>query len=182
MIAGATWPGRRAWVSRISSMEYRGMTTGPPARPRSMISATLEEFLEARELLEVPAARLAAERRSDDSLHAIHQTIPGAPLRLNTSTQFEYNRSFHSAIVEAAANTLVLIAAQPIFSVLQTNLARARLGEEFHRTINQHHREIADAIERQDGDAAEELMRLHLRHIQPYYERAWKHAKREALG
>jgi GntR family transcriptional repressor for pyruvate dehydrogenase complex len=140
---------------------------------------TLDEFLEAREMLEVPAARMAAERHDPHGLHHIHESIPGRPLNLNTDQQFTYNRDFHSAIVEAAGNTLIVISAQPIFSVLQTNLARSTLDQAFHAAINAHHVEIADAIEQGDGDGAAGLMHEHLTFLRPYYEKAWKHAKKE---
>ena len=74
-------------------------------------------------------------------------------------------------MVEAARNTLLqVIAAQPIFSVLQTNLARSTLAQEFHTSINAHHLEIADAIGHGDGDAAADLMRSHLQYLRPFYE------------
>jgi DNA-binding FadR family transcriptional regulator len=140
---------------------------------------TLDEFLEAREVLEVPAARLAAERRDAHGLAHIHEAIPGRPLDHDTDVQFEYNRDFHSAVLEAAGNVLMVISAQPIFTVLGTNLARATLGSEYHEAINVHHVEIADAIERADGDSAARLMHEHLTYIRPYYEKAWKHAKKD---
>ena len=37
---------------------------------------TLEELIEARVLLEVPAARLAAERRSEEDLERLRSSIP----------------------------------------------------------------------------------------------------------
>jgi DNA-binding FadR family transcriptional regulator len=138
---------------------------------------SLEEFLEARELFEVPAARRAAERRDPVSLRHIHDSIPELSNDLDTEEQFKYNKGFHSAIVEAAGNTLIQIAAQPVFSVLQTNLSRGVLGEEFHRSINEHHVEISAAIDLGDGAAAEQLMRDHLEFLRPHYERVWPHAK-----
>jgi len=146
-----------------------------------MVSAhdvTLEEFLEAREFLEVPAARRAAEVQDPVAISHIHESIPSAPGDVDTSAHFRFNRQFHSAIIEAAGNTLILVAAQPIFSVLQTNLARSELGEQFHQMINDDHTEIAAAIDRRDGDAAASLMHDHLTHLRPYYERLWPHAKR----
>lgn len=140
---------------------------------------TLEEFLEVRRLLEVPAARLAAERHDVEGLHRIGGAVPDAPLGLNTEQQFSYNQEFHSAIVSAAGNTLMMIAAQPIFSVLQTNLARSVLGAEFHRVINAHHQAITAAIGEGDADKAADLMDEHLAYLVPYYEKAWRHAKKD---
>ena len=57
---------------------------------------TLEQLLEARELLEVPAAELAARRRADGQVERLRAMIPGDPLRLGPQKQFVYNADFHS--------------------------------------------------------------------------------------
>ncbi len=135
---------------------------------------SLEELLEAREALEVPAARLAALRRREQDLERLRATIPADPLRLSAQVQFGYNEDFHAAVISACGNTLLSIAAQPVFTVLQTRLARSVLGRRFHRSINEHHRSIAAAIEAADAHAAEEEMRTHLAFLRPFYERAWR--------
>jgi GntR family transcriptional regulator, transcriptional repressor for pyruvate dehydrogenase complex len=137
---------------------------------------TLEEFLELRELIEVPAARLAASRSSERDVGRLRDSIPEEPLRMTTQEQFGYNKAFHTVVVEACGNTLLYIAAQPVFTVLQTHLARSSLGQSFHRSINEHHRRILAAIEAGDADAAAEEMRTHLEYLRPAYERAWRHA------
>lgn len=139
-------------------------------------SVTLEELLEARELLEIPAARLAAARRRDEDLERLREAVPESVLNLSRGEQFTYNRDFHSTIIETSDNALLFIAAQPIFSVLQTNLARSALGRQFHKAINEHHVKIIDAIDAGDVDGAGEEMRLHLEYLRPWYERAWRHA------
>jgi DNA-binding FadR family transcriptional regulator len=138
---------------------------------------TLEELLEARELLEVPAARLAAERRTEEEVERLRGAIPDEPLRLGTQRQFVYNQDFHLVVIEGCRNALLAIAAQPVFAVLQRNLARSKLGASFHRTINEHHRAIAAAIEAGDADAAGGEMYDHLEYLRPYYERAWRSAR-----
>jgi DNA-binding FadR family transcriptional regulator len=137
---------------------------------------SLEELLEAREALEVPAARLAALRRVDADVDRLRATIPQQPLRLAPLDQFAYNEEFHRTVIEVCGNTLLLIAAQPIFTVLQTNLARSTLGRGFHRAVNEHHGTIAAAIEARDPRTAEREMMAHLEFLRPYYEKAWRHA------
>jgi len=139
---------------------------------------SLEELLEARQLLEVPAARLAACRRRDDDLERLRAAIPGRPLELETNEQFAYNSDFHSAVLEASGNILLTIAAQPVFDVLQTRLVRSHLGPRFHRTINAHHRSIAAAIEAGDDDAAGGEMHDHVEFLRPFYEKAWRDLKK----
>ncbi len=137
---------------------------------------TLEEFLELRELIEVPAARLAAERASAGDVERLRDTIPEQPLRMTTQEQFSFNKGFHTVIVEACGNTLLYIATQPVFTVLQTHLARSTLGRSFHSSINEHHRAILAAIAGGDADGAAEQMHAHLEYLRPAYERAWRHA------
>lgn len=137
-------------------------------------NVTLEELLEARELLEVPAARLAAMRRSEEELELLREAIPDEPLRLGPQRQFVYNQDFHLIVIEGSRNQLLMIAAQPVFEVLQRNLARSKLGARFHRTINEHHRAIVAAIENGDADQAGSEMYGHLEFLRPYYERAWR--------
>jgi DNA-binding FadR family transcriptional regulator len=135
---------------------------------------TLENLLEARGLVEIPAARLAALRRESDDLERLRAAIPEQPLRLGPAAQFAYNQDFHSLVIDCCDNTLLALAAQPIFGVLQRNLARSKLGPRFHRTINEQHRAIAAAIESADADAAAGEMQAHLEYLRPYYERAWR--------
>jgi GntR family transcriptional repressor for pyruvate dehydrogenase complex len=135
---------------------------------------TLENLLEARELLEIPAARMAAERRRSDDVERLRATIPDQPLRLGPDQQFVYNQDFHSFVIDCCGNALLAMAAQPIFGVLQRNLARSRLGVRFHRAVNDQHRTIAAAIESGDADASAEEMHAHLEYLRPYYERAWR--------
>lgn len=140
------------------------------------VELSLDALLEARELLEVPAAGLAANRRTQDDIEALQRAIPEAPLTLSVEEQFVHNREFHFRLVEAAGNPILSIAAQPIFIVLQTHLRRARLTDAAHRHINEEHREIASALESRDAMAAEDAMRRHLASLRPGYERAWKPA------
>lgn len=139
---------------------------------------SLDEFLEARETLEVAAVRLAAVRHSQDDLDRLAETIPEGPLALSSDDQFSYNRDFHRVLAEACGNTLLYIAAQPIFSVLATNLQRTTLGNTYHESINADHRLVLEAVKGGDADAAADEMRRHLHFLRPYYERAWTHSLR----
>jgi DNA-binding FadR family transcriptional regulator len=156
-------------VERVSSFVHSSITLMADAN-----DVTLEDLLEARELIEVPAARLAAARRDMEELERLRETIPDQPLGLGPDQQFVYNQDFHSVVIECCGNALLTIAAQPIFGVLQRNLARTRLGARFHRAINDQHRAIAAAIEAGDTDGAGGEMRAHLHYLRPYYVRAWR--------
>src|SRR5918998_2706221 len=55
-------------------------------------TVTLDEFLELRELLEVPAAQLAARRNSTEIMERLEAAIPRQPRDLATQEQFIYNK------------------------------------------------------------------------------------------
>ena len=136
---------------------------------------SLEEFLEARELLEVPAAQLAARRRTEADLEKLHAAIPARPLELGTDQQFVYNKDFHSALVLASGNTLLSICAQPVFSVLQTNLKRSTLGRRFHQRVSDDHRALVASVEAGDEQAAAEQMHDHLDFLRTMYQKVWRY-------
>ena len=139
---------------------------------------TLEELIEVRELLEVPAARLAARRRRDGDVERLRATIPADRPALDTQAEFVHNRDFHATLIDCCENRLLRIAAQPVFSALQTSLSRSGLPRVFHRSIHAHHARIVEAVEAGDEDAAAAEMHDHLAFLVPYYEKAWKASPR----
>ena len=134
---------------------------------------TLEEFLEARRLLEGFAARQCAARHTEADLDRLRATMVDSH-ELSVEEQFHYNKEFHSVLVDGAGNTLLRIAAQPIFSVLQTNLRRDALSPSFGEQIEHDHRAILAAIERGDGDAAAAEMDRHLDFLSRTYTSMWR--------
>ena len=158
-------------VDSISSLVHANVNVLAEAQ-----HVTLEQLLEARELVEVPAARLAALRRSEEDLERLRATVPDDAARLGTTQEFAYNSEFHSCVIAATGNTLLSVSAQPIFSVLQANLARSVLGRRFHTAIHAHHHRIIEAVDAGDAGAAGDEMHDHLAFLRPFYEKAWKQA------
>lgn len=141
---------------------------------------SLDDFLEARACLEVPAAGFAAARRSDEHLRALRSSIPADGADLDIEGEFALNKGFHVTLVEATDNKLLLVSAQPIFLVLQTHLKRTVLTPTDHGVIHAGHVRLADAIADGDVARAEDEMRRHLDDLRPLYERAWGAARRLA--
>jgi DNA-binding FadR family transcriptional regulator len=141
---------------------------------------TLDELLELRESLEVPSARLACRRRTEKDLQHLTEMVPDEAGELTTSDRFRFNKDFHETLVEAAGNKLVVLAAQPIFVVLQTHLRRTVLSVADYQVIHDGHVRLAAAIADRDEARAEDEMRQHLADLRPLYERAWR-TTRESL-
>jgi DNA-binding FadR family transcriptional regulator len=139
---------------------------------------TLDELIEARALLEVPAARLAARRRRAEDVERLRAAIPTDAPRLDTQSEFVRNAEFHTILIECCGNRLLYIAAQPLFSALQTSLARSRLGRRFHQGVHAQHALISEAIDAGDEDGSAAEMAQHLEFLVPFYEKAWRDLRR----
>jgi DNA-binding FadR family transcriptional regulator len=145
-----------------------------------MDDITLEQLLEARRVIEVPAARLAARRRVDGDLRRLEASIADDARPHGTDERYRANTGFHTSLMAASGNALLEVSALPVFAVLQTSLARSRLGARFARRIEADHRVITDAIARGDEDGAEQAMGAHLDYLQPHYRRVWRLAREQA--
>jgi GntR family transcriptional regulator, transcriptional repressor for pyruvate dehydrogenase complex len=127
---------------------------------------TAAEFIEVREQLEVPAARLAAERCTAVQLEALRSTVPSHPPAPPDSDMSE---SFHKLIVEASGNRLLRVMTEPVFTLMQRRFPRRLAATPFWAAVDDDHVRILDAIEQRDPDRAEEEMRLHLTTLRDAY-------------
>lgn len=127
------------------------------------------EILEARELFEEPAARLAAVRRSEDDLRRLRATL--APDEEADPIGFEGHKEFHFAILKASGNQLLDVLARPVFSVLETRFVRDRASGGFWAAVEADHQDIFDAISAGDSEASARFMHAHLERLRPMYER-----------
>lgn len=142
-----------------------------------------EEMLEARELLEAFAAQMAARRRGEADLERLRACIIDDPLDLGTERQHAQNTGFHTALLEASGNTLLAIAAQPVFGILQTNMRRREIERGTLARVNEDHRRILAAVENGDANAAEQQMRAHLAMLRETYVRLWtRHGEHQLAG
>lgn len=139
---------------------------------------SVEELLEARELLEVPAARLAASRRTEGDVERLHEAIRTGGAKVDADVEFARNTDFHTVVLDTCGNSLLTIAAQPVFAVLMTGFARSSLTARFHDSVRTQHRGIAEAIDAGDSDRAGQLMFDHLEYLRPTYEKLLAQAQR----
>jgi GntR family transcriptional regulator, transcriptional repressor for pyruvate dehydrogenase complex len=133
-------------------------------------AVTVPELLEARDLLEVPAARLAAARRTDEQLKLIRETIPRSLGRIPVDRMYEVNHAFHEALLDAAHNRLLHAMTQPVFNVLGNRFARERANRAFWSVVMADHSKILRAVEARDSDEAGREMHTHLMHLRATYE------------
>lgn len=127
---------------------------------------SVAELLEARELLEIPAARAAAARHRPEHLEAMR-----ASLRRPVGGAFHVHRAFHAAILDATGNRLLYLVTEPLFRILQTRFLRDRATPRFWQQVKTDHQAIVRAIAAGDGDVAARAMASHLKRLRATYER-----------
>lgn len=126
-------------------------------------------LLEIRELLEVPAAEMAALRRTDEDLAAISESLFD-PRNVDPSVIYRSTREFHAAVLKAAGNPLLELMAQPVFAVLRDRFVRERAPRRWWESVDSDHREILSHLKAHDQAGAREATRAHLRAIRKTYE------------
>jgi GntR family transcriptional regulator, transcriptional repressor for pyruvate dehydrogenase complex len=130
----------------------------------------VQELLEAREVLEVPAARLAALRHTDAHVEALQAALPDTISDMPEERTFQVNAAFHKAILDAAGNELLRLVTSPIFTFLQTRFLRNRATPQFWDQVWEDHGAILEAIAAGDPERAAAEMLRHLENLRPNYE------------
>jgi DNA-binding FadR family transcriptional regulator len=131
---------------------------------------TIPELLEARELLEVPGARLAAQRRTGAQVEQLRAAIPISLEHVSLSVVWQLNQRFHEVVLELAGNRLLPILAEPVFHVMRNRFLRDRATMGFWRRVHVDHAAILAAVEAGDADQAGTEMADHLAHLRATYE------------
>ncbi len=131
---------------------------------------SVQDMLEAREILEVPSARLAARRRSAHHLEALRAALDREASQRDAEGRFVEHRTFHQVVVEAAQNPLLSMMTEPVFRVLQAQYLRPGAGDGAMAEVDRDHEAIGAAIVAGDDDLAASLMAAHLVRLRGIYQ------------
>lgn len=124
---------------------------------------TIVELIVARQIFEVEAARAAAEHASPAEKEALRAEL----VRMETAVEFQAylkaDMQFHRLMARATHNAIVAHVIDELIEMLEQVLHEAR-GDEIPTRVEStgSHRSIYEAVQRGDGKAAAEAMRLHL--------------------
>jgi DNA-binding FadR family transcriptional regulator len=117
---------------------------------------------EVRRHIEVPAARLSAERRSDRDIGEMAAILARMDDADNPARRNQLDASFHIAIARSSANPLIVKLVEDLRSVLEEHSLAAARAPYRRRAASTEHRAIYDAIVDRDSDAAATAMEAHL--------------------
>ncbi|MGH9374172.1 MAG: FadR/GntR family transcriptional regulator [Vicinamibacterales bacterium] len=145
---------------------------GPPAlgtEPLSFLAAlhgfTREEMYEARRILEVGAAGLAAERGTPDRMATLAEEVASLFASMHDPQLFlVHDISFHRAVAAASGNPIVASLVEMVSALYYERRRETAVhaSERDHRDAAEMHRRIYQAIRAHDADAARTLMNAHL--------------------
>jgi len=157
-------------ISRHGSGTY--IPDGPPAlgsEPLSFQAAlhgfTREEMYEARRILEVGAAGLAAERAAPDQLATLADEVAGLFASLEDPRVFlVHDINFHRSVAAASGNPIVASLVEMVSALYYESRREtaARASDLDLRDAAEMHRRIYQAIRAQDAETARQTMHAHL--------------------
>jgi len=162
--------------SRHGSGTY--ITSGPPrlgSEPLSFLAAlhglTREQIYEARRVLEVGAAGLAAERATPVDRAAIAEEVASLFASMNDPQAFlVHDIRFHRAVAAACGNGIIASLVEMV-SALYYERRRQTAARATDRNLHdaaQLHRRIYQAICTRDSELSRRLMNEHLLHSSAY--------------
>lgn len=173
---------RRFGVSRpivreaLGTLQALGLTVSHPGRGTfvtSVLAKTLSfgqysaaDLNEIRRCLEVPAARLAADRRRKADIAELTRILDGHDAAENTREAVRFDGLFHLTIARATGNELFTRLIGEIREILQEqSLAISTIRDSGSRAAGEHRR-ILDAIAAGDSAGAGAAMDAHLDAVQ----------------
>ena len=119
-------------------------------------------LFEVRTMLEVPAAELAAGRRTEVHLAELAEAMFDPADELDKV--LPAIRKFHSTIAAATGNPLLLLISEPLYPANARQLT-LQAPEGYLSRVDAEHREILEALRAADGPGAAAATRAHLEYL-----------------
>ncbi len=125
-------------------------------------------LVEVRAMLEVPAAELAATRRTD--AHLAELTAALFDPADDVDAILQAIRAFHTTMAAAAGNPLLLLICKPLYAPVNERELTLEAPEGHLQRVDAEHREILAAVQARDAPRAAAVTRAHLDHLRATFE------------
>jgi GntR family transcriptional regulator, transcriptional repressor for pyruvate dehydrogenase complex len=122
------------------------------------------DLIELRRALEIPAASLAASRRTEEHLGLLRAALFD-PDQDTLETMMTVHAEFHSVVAKATGNPLFELVARPIYHVTYGEEVLENLPVDYWHRVDADHRELLACLAGRDPDAAATVGRRHLDYI-----------------
>jgi GntR family transcriptional regulator, transcriptional repressor for pyruvate dehydrogenase complex len=124
----------------------------------------LADLLELRRALEIPAAGLAAARRTGEHLAEVAAAMFDPEVD-DFDVMLHAHSLFHSAVARATGNPLFELVTRPLYHVSYGEDVVENLPDGYWVQIDRDHRELLDCLRRSDPEGATGAARRHLDYI-----------------
>jgi GntR family transcriptional regulator, transcriptional repressor for pyruvate dehydrogenase complex len=124
----------------------------------------LADLLELRRALEIPAAGLAAARRTEAHLTEVAAALFDPALD-DLDVMLQAHTLFHSAVAKATGNPLFELVTRPLYHVSYGEEITRDLPDGYWEQIDTDHRELLGCLRSSDPEAATTVARRHLDYI-----------------
>ncbi len=128
-------------------------------------AVTLEELLDARLLLEVPLAGLAAYQADEENLTRMRDAVRAGASAEDPHALATVDGEIHQAVAAAAGNRMLQALTGWVFEVVQPSVNEALHGAIVQSAIVEQHEALLAAIEKGDAPRAERAMKDHLLYL-----------------
>lgn len=152
----------REALKALSSVGLVRMVPGRGAFVADFDLTTVRHLIEVRVALECTAARLVAERATDQQIDDIGDLLRATREAIDADSGLPYPRGldFHQQVLLATDNPQLVSAAGAIST--QVQLARSRSAQDRAEQAYAEHYAVYKALRARDPDAAERAMREHI--------------------
>ena len=117
---------------------------------------------EVRRCIEIPSARLAAERRTDRDIGELAAILARMDEADDPARRNRLDASFHIAIAAAGGNPLIVRLIEDLRGILEVHSLAVAQAPYRRKMASTEHRRVYDAIVKRDPDAAAAAMEAHL--------------------
>jgi GntR family transcriptional regulator, transcriptional repressor for pyruvate dehydrogenase complex len=146
-------------------------------------SVSLHELLDARVLLEVPLAGLAAYQPDEETLTRLRAAVDAAAAEPDkVEVVSGADAEIHETIAAAAGNRMIQALTTWIFEVLQPSLVEVLEPAIVHSAIVEQHEALVTAVEKGDPARAERAMKDHLLYLRDVLSMVQEEPPQEAAG
>lgn len=123
------------------------------------------ELIEARRVVEVAVAELAAQRRTTEDLARLEESLAmmrEAAVRGDVASFVSADIAFHQQVMDAAGNNFINSLFDPLSKILQLTRHQTSAHAQVREHAIAHHQRILDAVRRGTPARAGRVMREHM--------------------
>jgi DNA-binding FadR family transcriptional regulator len=158
---------------RMSSLYYRAA------------GVRLHHLMEARNVMEPVAARLAAEHQTEEGTAQIRQLVADLERKPDTADNRAFlvaSREFHDVVTGVSGNPILDLFSQGLVSMFTDRMVGFVYPPNQRDEVNRQHIAIGKAILRGNGALAERLMREHMEEYNRYAWEGWSGSLNEVIA